>query len=139
MDSNLNLSLMIADLKAVRLSLLRLHKALLENEKSNYENLRGRIVAIGEYYNLVLNHEQFAWLRALSGLIVEIDEATDAKVEPLDEEKIIALARAIEKLTNAPESEDFGAKYQAALQASPDAMFEHIKVLKGLEKFRNEV
>lgn len=137
--NNLNLNLMIADLKNARLYLLRLHKALLEHEKSRYEAMHGRIKTIGEYYNLVVNHEQFAWLRAMSQLIVEIDEAIDAKLAPLNEETVIALVQQINRMIVIDKKTDFSQRYDAALQNSPDAMFEHIKLTKETEKFKNEV
>lgn len=139
MANELNLALMTADLKNARMYLLRLHKALLEYEKERYETVNGRINSTGEYYNLVLNDESFAWLRAMSGLIVEIDEALDKRAEPITEIKIIGLARQMISMTKLDAETDFSAKYDAGLQASPDAMFEHIKLTKELEKFRHEV
>lgn len=139
MANELNLSLITADLKEIRLGLLRLHKALLENQKASYEAQNGRVNSTNEYLNLVLNDAAFAWLRVMSGLIVEIDEALDAKTEPLTEEMIIELARAANNLITSRIDTDFGAKYEAALQKSPDATFEHIKIIKGLGKFKNEV
>ena len=137
--NNLNLSLMIADLKNARLYLLRLHKALLDYEKGRYESQHGRVKTAGEYYNLVVNHNQFAWLRAMSQLIVEIDEAIDAKLVPLDEETVVALARQATQMITINEASEFSQRYDAALQKSPDAMFEHIKLTKELAKFNNEV
>ncbi|MEP6924906.1 MAG: hypothetical protein ABI954_10610, partial [Pyrinomonadaceae bacterium] len=129
----------ISNLKEARLGLLRLHKALLENEKENYESRRGKIQTTGEYYNLVVNDAQFAWLRQMSGVIVEIDEALDAKKEPLTEEMVIELAGQIRRLLVIDDASDYGKKYDAALQTSPDAMFEHLVTLKMLSKFNNEV
>ena len=139
MANELNLNLLIANLKEARLGLLRLHKALLENEKENYESVHGKIKTTGEYYNLVIGDSQFAWLRQMSGAIVEMDEALDAKKEPLTEETVIALANQISKLLDNDIESEFGQKYEAALQVSPDAMFEHLATLKKLDKFRNEV
>ncbi len=139
MASELNLSVLASRLKDVRMGLLKLHKALLEYEKANYEARNGRIKTTGEYYNLVVNDPWFDWLRTMSKLIVEIDEAFDAKVDPLTEEAVIALASQTNKLVSSNEETEFGQKYQAALQNSPDAMFEHILVVKSLGKFNNEV
>ena len=57
----------------LRLGLLRLHKALLEMERINFEKLFGRVNR-GELLQLVINHAQFGWLRMISALVVEIDE-----------------------------------------------------------------
>lgn len=139
MANELNLNLLIANLKEARLGLLRLHKALLENEKDNYEASHGKINTTGEYYNLVVNDSQFAWLRQMSGMIVEIDEALAAKKVLLTEEKVIELAGQIRGLLTIDAESEFGARYDAALQTSPDAMFEHLTTLKKLGKFNNEV
>lgn len=139
MANELNLNLLIANLKEARLGLLRLHKSLLENERENYESTHGKINTTGEYYNLVIGDPQFAWLRHMSGVIVEIDEALDAKKEPLTEETVIVLAEQISKLLKTDVESEFGQKYDAALQASPDAMFEHLSTLRKLDKFRNEI
>ena len=56
----------------VRLGLLRLHKALLEMERIDYEKVFGRVTA-GELLQLVINHARFGWLRIISALVVEID------------------------------------------------------------------
>ncbi len=70
-------------LKAVRLSLLRLHKALLDSERKVYEQIHGQIRGQGELFRLVLDDEWFSWLRPVSQFIVQVDEAFAAK-EPMD-------------------------------------------------------
>ena len=61
----------------VRVSLLHLHQTLLDMERKSFERTRG-LVNSGELLQLVLNHEQFAWLRIISTLVVQIDEVLDA-------------------------------------------------------------
>ncbi|WP_422394271.1 hypothetical protein [Nostoc flagelliforme] len=56
-----------------RIKLLHLHKLLLDTERIRYEQVRGQ-VSKGELLQLVINHDQFAWLHHLSELIVQIDE-----------------------------------------------------------------
>ncbi|MBD1863231.1 MULTISPECIES: hypothetical protein [Trichocoleus] len=79
---NLPLENSIERLREVRAALLRLHKALLEFERVNYEQFFGRIQSKGEYFQLVVNHDWFSWLRPISQFIVQIDEALSAK-EPI--------------------------------------------------------
>jgi uncharacterized damage-inducible protein DinB len=45
----------------LRRALLRLHKALLDDERLAYERIYGQVTG-GELLQLVINHEQFAWL-----------------------------------------------------------------------------
>jgi hypothetical protein len=79
-------------LKQVRPVLLALHKALLEAERVDYEQAYGPIASKGEYFRLVLGHEQFNWLRPISQLIVRIDEVLAAKQPDMAEsaEKLVA-------------------------------------------------
>lgn len=116
----------------LRLGLLRLHKLLLEMERINYEKVHGQVNS-GELLQLVLNHPQFNWLRMISALVVEIDEALDGD-EPAtmgDFENLIGQARL---LFVSPENEEFKTRYQAALQREPDVVMAHSVVMKLLRK-----
>lgn len=116
----------------LRLGLLRLHKVLLEMERINYEKVHGQVNS-GELLQLVLNHPQFNWLRMISALVVEIDEALDSD-EPVtvsDAESLISQARL---LLASPENEEFKTRYQAALQSEPDAVVAHSVVMQLLRK-----
>ena len=116
----------------VRLGLLRLHKTLLEMERTDYEKVFGRVTA-GELLQLVINHAQFGWLRLISALVVEIDEALNGD-EPAtlnDFETLISQARS---LLTSPEDEEFKTKYQAALQREPGVVMAHSAVVQMLRK-----
>jgi len=64
-------------LKQLRQGLLRVHKILLELERTGYERARGRISNSYEFLQLVLKDPWFDWLHRLSELIVQIDENMD--------------------------------------------------------------
>ena len=55
--------------------MLEQHKVLLDRERAVYELANGPIEGPGPFLALVLGDPQFAWLRQLSTLVVEIDEA----------------------------------------------------------------
>ena len=61
----------------LRVRLLHLHKVLLDDARAAYELDRGRVASVGHLLQLVINDPWFAWLHALSGLIVRIDEAVE--------------------------------------------------------------
>ena len=63
-------------LKQARLKLLQLHKLFIDAERSNFEKQNGE-VSSGQFLNLLLNDENFQWLRKFSILIAEIDEMLD--------------------------------------------------------------
>jgi len=121
-DSQLHL---LADL---RLGLLRLHKALLEMERINYEKVAGQVNS-GELLQMVLNHPQFAWLRIISALVVEIDEILNGEdqVRMSDFAELTSQAR---RLLTAPENVEFKTKYQAALQNEPAVVMAHSNVMQ---------
>jgi hypothetical protein len=74
-----DLAAVLQTLRQLRSLLLRLHKALLESEREVYEQLYGRIASTNEFFQLVLGHEWFDWLRPMSQFIVQIDEFLSAK------------------------------------------------------------
>jgi hypothetical protein len=122
----------IASLHALRLSLLRLHHGLLELERVNFEKVFGRVNS-GELLQLVINHAQFAWLRMISALVVEIDEMLDED-EPVSSLNIRSLFTQARKLFTSSDNQEFRDKYQAALQNEPDIVMAHAEVMKLLRE-----
>src|SRR4028118_2317377 len=64
-------------LRDLRNKLVRLHACLLDTERITYEQVHGR-VSSGALLQLVIEHEQFAWLHRISSLVVQIDEMLSA-------------------------------------------------------------
>lgn len=119
-------------MRELRRGLLRLHKALLDTERAAYEQVYGR-VSPGELLQLVINHEQFAWLHSISELVVRIDEMLDAD-EPAttaDADALLAQLRALLKPSET--GNDFERSYYAALQREPAAVLAHRDVTKLLQ------
>lgn len=115
-------------LSEIRIKLLRLHKLLLDAECAVYEQSQGK-VSKGELLQLVINHSQFAWLRRLSELIVQIDDLLHAD-EPVTPETIATLIADIRILLTPDElGNDFSMKYDAAFQRHPDVVLAHADVV----------
>jgi hypothetical protein len=115
-------------LRELRHRLLHLHKSLLDIERVNYEKVFGQVNS-GELLQLVINHPQFAWLRTISALVVEIDEALDAD-EPATSNDMQNLLAQTRSLLMSQENEEFRQKYQAVLQHDPAVVMEHAGVMK---------
>lgn len=114
-------------LNELRIKLLRLHKLLLDTERVTYEQVRGQ-VSRGELLQLVIHHDQFAWLHQLSELIVQMDELLHAD-EPVTEDAIAALLTDVRRLLTPDESgSDFAVKYDAALQRNPSVVLAHAEI-----------
>lgn len=115
-------------LNELRIKLMHLHRQLLDTERISYEQVRGQ-VSRGELLQLVINHEQFAWLHRLSELIVQIDDLLHAD-EPITAETIALLMADVRILLLPDElGDDFAMKYDAALQRSPDVILAHADVV----------
>ncbi|QDL07476.1 hypothetical protein DP113_05745 [Brasilonema octagenarum UFV-E1] len=115
-------------LSELRIKLLRLHKLLLETERLTYQQVRGQ-VSRGELLQLVIRHEQFAWLHRLSALIIQIDELLHTD-EPVTQEVIEAIDRDIRTLLSPDElGDEFAMKYNTALQRHPDVVLAHADVM----------
>ena len=107
-------------LKNARNILLKLHKSMLDLERAMYEGIHGPLNAT-EYLNLLLEDEDFAWLRKFSMLIVEIDELFAVKAG-VSSEMVDASLIMVRKLVEMEEPDEyFRAKYEFAIQRDPDA------------------
>jgi hypothetical protein len=121
----------------LRQGLLKLHKILLELERTAYERGRGRISNSYEYLQIVLKDPWFDWLHRLSELIVQIDATLDTanSDSPSTEEDALALIRRA-KLLLAPSElgSEFQKNYFLALQQSPDVVLLHSEMMRILGK-----
>ena len=120
-------------LKDLRRGLLRLHKTLLDQETAVYEQARGSVTR-GELLQLVINHEQFAWLHTISELIVRIDEMLSAKEPALDADAQALLAEALVLLAPSETGTQFQRRYFDALQSQPDAVLAHREIVQLFKK-----
>lgn len=119
-------------LKIARNILLKLHKAMLDMEREMYEGIHGPLNAT-QFLNLLLEDEDFSWLRKFSMLIVEIDEMF-AQKNGIEEGMIAANLVKVEELVKMTEPDEyFRAKYQFAIQRSPECAGLHSELKALLE------
>ncbi len=112
----------------LRQALLRLHKTLLDWERSGYERIHGRQTS-NDLLQALLDDPQFAWLRPLSQLIVRIDELLEEKTPPMRND-VEAIVAQVKVLTSPNEAGNiYERRYDMALQEHPDAVFAHRDVL----------
>jgi hypothetical protein len=115
-------------LDTIVMELLRLHKALLDDERVAYERVHGRIPSNGAFLQLVLNDAWFAWLRTLSQSIAQVDELGESDDLALHETIPAVLASVLALLTPTEEGEGFGRQYHDALQRNPEVVLAHAGV-----------
>lgn len=107
-------------LKNARNILLKLHKSMLDLERDMYEGIHGK-VGSAEFVNLLLEDEDFSWLRRFSRLIVDIDEMFDLKDE-ISQEMIDSNLKKVIALVEMTDPDDyFRAKYQFSIQRDPNS------------------
>ncbi len=127
-SSSPSLEFEIQRLRAIRHTLLRLHKALLESEREAYEQHYGQIQNNGEFFRLVIGHEWFDWLRPMSQYIVQIDELFASK-EPIGLEPVTALLAQAQTLLQVSEDGSLAEqRYYQAIQRDPEIAFMHAEM-----------
>ncbi len=109
-------------LRELRTVLLHLHKTLIDWQRAEYEQDHGPMAA-SQLLHIIFNDEAFAWLRTMSGLIVRIDEALAAK--PPESPAAAPLMAQARGLASPVQGSTYSVRYQAALQALPDAVLAH--------------
>jgi hypothetical protein len=116
------------DLRTLSRRLMVLHAALLDLERCAYEETHGPTKP-AELLRLLLDDPRFAWLRPLSAIIAQIDEALDPR-EPTADVDVNGLFDAAQRLLRSGDSGVFQTKYRDALQRSPDVVMAHADVVK---------
>jgi len=119
---------MEANLEELRNALLELHRAILQAQRLRYERDHGRVESRGELLQLVVRHPEFAWIRALSALIAQLDEWSQSQAQGRDEE-IAATVRALKTLIQ-PDgtNEEFTSRYWPMLEITPEALVAHVRL-----------
>lgn len=113
----------------LRTALLRIHKALLEMERRDYERAHKKVNA-GELFRLVVDDPQFAWLHNISEFVVRIDESLAGK-EPITEQEALQAAQLAKKMFAPTESGDaFQKRYYDAIQSDPQVVMEHAELAR---------
>jgi hypothetical protein len=116
-------------LSDLRARLLELHKLLLDDQRGTYESTYGPVSG-PELLRLLLQHEQFAWLRSLSGMISTIDAALDETEGGLSESEVETFFDQTGALLRSGGDGPFATKYRDALQRSPDVVMAHAAVIR---------
>ena len=114
-------------LRYARNILLSLHKSLIDFERGRYENLHGRLNA-SQFLNLLLENEDFAWLRKFSMLIVEIDEMFDLKDGIPNEMVMTNLSKMRQLVSMDDPDENFKAKYKSGVENDPGSADSHSRL-----------
>jgi hypothetical protein len=102
------------DWKRLSQALMGLHRALIQRARKDYEGEHGPIESPAQLLRLLTSEPSFAWLRPLSELIVNIDEASE--FDDAARQRVSAAVRSsVEQLIAPPGatplSEEFSQRY----------------------------
>ncbi len=119
-------------LKELHHLLLSLHKALLDDERREYEKIHGPIHGANQILHLLMHDPWFDWLRQISRRIVRIDEILDAeKFSPEDASELLSSVQGLFRVQE--KDSEFMIRYKAALKREPAAVLGHIGLKKCLQ------
>ena len=120
------------NLLALRLSMLHLHKTLIDSERTAYEQTFGKVESQNRFLQLLIQDPWFVWLHPLSELVVMMDEALEGEV-PVTAAQVKQFGDKARSLLKASEQgEGFERSYYEALQREPDVVLAHAAVTKCL-------
>jgi hypothetical protein len=121
-------------LEELRSSLLKLHKALVDNEKACHEAEHGPIASSGQYLQLLINDPKFTWLQPYTKLVVAVDIVLDSK-EAVTAKEVDDLWDEARALTHG-QINDEQSMYQKAHSASAIVQDHHAIVMAILSEAR---
>ena len=113
--------------------LLDQHKLLLDRERAAYEKANGPVAGPGALLMLVLEDPHFAWLKQISTMVVEIDEALSRRSKADQSTADALMARAREMMRPRKHGTDFEVRYYTAVQESPDVVILQCRIEELLE------
>jgi hypothetical protein len=113
--------------------LLDQHKLLLDRERTIYERTSGPIAGPGAFLTLLLRDPHFAWLKQISGLVVEIDEALSRRSKAEQPVADALTAQVRELIRPREHGDDFQVHYYNAIQESPDIVTLQCRIEQLLE------
>ncbi len=121
-------------LKTVRDTLLALHKALLDSERTAYELVHGAIASPGAFLQLLINDNRFAWLRPITTLLVHIDESLAVKNPPATDRDFAQLLEDTRALLSPSRDVDgFWKRYSGAINRDPGVAVLHERIDEQLQ------
>jgi hypothetical protein len=117
-------------LQVAQQALLHAHKAILEEERRRYELAHGRVPSAMAFLQLLLNDPWFAWIRPISGLAAQMDEALFAKPGEFAIPVGTLLEEARFLLTPREDGDELPRRYFQMIQSSAAVATAHAEALK---------
>jgi hypothetical protein len=111
----------VEHLQELAAGLRELHRALLDEQRAEYEQAHGPVGGPPQLFQLVLHDPAFAWLRVLSEFMADLEALLDEK-EPPSTLEATAIRQELEQVLSAASSPMFWDRCLPLLQVPPVAM-----------------
>lgn len=121
-----------ATLHTIASKLRAVHKQLLDYEKRIYEKTYGRVEGPYQLLNLAMEDPQFAWLRAMSGEMVHLDEVRLNRDGVTDTDLRLIGTRIRALLVQDRVETDFQKRYEEAKAEDPEILISHLQLMSAL-------
>lgn len=121
-----------ATMNTIASQLRNTHKLLLDYEKRIYEKTYGRVDGPYQLLNLAMEDPQFAWLRAMSGEMVHLDEVRLNRNGVTESDLRLIGTRIRALLLANGEPTDFQKKYEEAKAEDPAILLSNKELLQAL-------
>ncbi len=119
-------------LRELSKALLPLHRLLIDAAKEDYA-FAVAPVKPAQLLQLLTDDPFFAWLKPVTGLIVDIDEMTRKDFEVSE---VAAIADRVDRLFGPNAEEAFGSQYVPMLQRNVDIAIGHAELRKAVARLR---
>lgn len=116
-------------LETARFALLDLHRAILDDEREEYERRNGRVTP-AKFLEALTTQAEFRWLKPMTALILHLDDLLDAG--PTEADRVDAMKRIKDLLRPDENGSEFQRRYADALQHSPEILVAHGAVMRAL-------
>lgn len=118
-------------------ALRSLHRVLAEHARRDLETERLTVIQPGAWLSILTTDPQFAWLRSLSELMVDLDVFLEADPEPADDDAAAVRAE-VERLigpSTVPETEtQFARHYWRYVHEAPPVAVAHGEIRQALDR-----
>jgi len=124
------------ELVALATALRSLHRTLAERARREFEQQRGAVAPPGEWLQLLVGDARFAWLRALSELIVDLDVFLEADPGPAADDAAAIRAEVERLVAPVPQPADgtFAERYWHFVHDEPQVAIAHAEVRQMLDR-----
>jgi len=124
-------------ISSLSLLLLNVHRSLLDFQRTVQEELEERQLSALDVLNMAINHPDFEWLRGVSAIIAQMNEAALDKKNPPSEESVKIFARQLrEVFIDSSRHINFKNRLKVAFARDPTLHQEMAELRRALEKLR---